>query len=104
MRGFTYMKLRTTVLALLLAIPIAPAALAQSELPPVRYNQYGAPQCPTDTDLRNMDVRLSALVVPADNKAALIAERTKAQACRRSGGTYTHRDWERMRAVTNGDS
>jgi hypothetical protein len=102
MRETTYMRATSPVITLALLASAATSAYAQ-DLPPVRYNQFMSPLCPTDNDIRNIDVRLSARVVTPQNQIALTAERVKAIACRQTGGQYTSNDWERMRAVTNGD-
>ncbi len=79
------------------------AALAADNLPPVQRTQYGAPKCPTDLDIKNMETRMSARVIPAKNRVALEAEHAKAHLCRRAGTEYTPDDWKRMKAVTRGD-
>lgn len=89
---------------LVFSIAMMSTSWAQDNLPPVQRTQFGAPKCPEDNDIRNIDVRLSARVVPPKNQAALQVERAKAITCRRSGGEYTPRDWDRMRAVTSGDN
>lgn len=71
-------------------------------LPPVQYVN-GAPNCPRDLDIKNIDTRLSARVVPADNMAALHQERDKAVRCRTLGTRYSPEDWKRMNAVIRGD-
>ncbi len=87
--------------SLLLTLVISGAAVAQN-LPPVEYVN-GAPQCPRDLDIKNMETRLSARVVPADNAAEVRQEIAKATHCRRMGLRYGPDDWKRMNAVTRGD-
>ncbi|WP_048441785.1 hypothetical protein [Caenimonas sp. SL110] len=87
--------------SLLVTVVVSGAALAQS-LPPVEYVN-GAPQCPRDLDIKNMETRLSARIVPADNAAAVRQELAKAAQCRRMGLSYGPDDWKRMNAVTRGD-
>lgn len=93
-------------IAMLLSIGTVATAYAQidrPDLPPVQYKEFMAPRCPTDTDIRNLEVRLSSRTREPENAAQVRAEKAKAEACRRNGGDYTRAEWERMRAVTNGD-
>lgn len=89
-------------LVALLSLSAAAVVSAQT-IPPVRYLD-GTPACPLDLDIRNIDTRLSALVVPADNQRALVQERAKAVQCRFNGGQYSEGDWKRLRAVLRGES
>jgi hypothetical protein len=59
--------------------------------------------CPSDTDIANIHTRLSARVVPADNRVALQHELAKAQQCRAVGIRYSYDDWRRLEAVLRGD-
>lgn len=93
-------KLHTLALAAYLCTA---AALAAETLPPVQYTPNGAYKCPRDIDIKNMDTRMSALVVPAKNLVALQHERAKAVTCRMTGAQYTPEDWKRMNAVLRGD-
>ena len=93
------MKKRIEILA---ALVVGGAAWA-TELPPVQYVN-GIPACPSDQDLKNIDTRLSARVIPADNRAALQQEKAKATRCRMTGTRYLEFDWKRMEAVIRGDS
>jgi len=80
---------------------VAGAGIAQ-ELPPVRYTN-GIPQCPSDNDLRNLDVRLSAVIHTPRNADSVRKEIHRAQTCRRVGTTYSAADWKRMEAVVRGE-
>lgn len=88
-------------LYLLGALAVAGVAHANG-LPPVQYID-GVPACPRDVDIQNIETRLSARVVPADNLSALNQEKAKAVRCRTLGGRYSQEDWKRMNAVTRGD-
>lgn len=59
--------------------------------------------CPSDTDVANINTRLSARVHPPSNVGALRAELSKAQRCRVIAGRYSHDDWQRLQAVLRGD-
>lgn len=73
-----------------------------NELPPVRYVD-GAPACPSDTDIKNIDTRLSSRISSPSNESTVRAERQRAVTCRMAGQRYTPADWERMTAVIRGD-
>lgn len=87
---------------LLAALAIVGAVHANNALPPVQYIA-GAPACPSDLDIKNIETRLSARVVPPDNAGSLHQEKAKAMTCRTAGGRYSQDDWKRMKAVTRGD-
>jgi hypothetical protein len=89
-------------LYLLASMVLAGAANAQ-KLPPVQYID-GAPACPRDVDIANIDTRLSARVIAADNQMALHQEKAKAIQCRMIGARYSGEDFKRMHAVTRGDN
>jgi len=91
-----------TSLALVLAVGSISAA-AQQNLPPVQYDERGVPTCPSDLDLRNLDVRLSATVRRPENEASVRQEQRLAIHCRMAGSRYTEKDWERLRAVLRGE-
>lgn len=88
-------------LFLLAAMSLAGVVHAQ-KLPPVQYIE-GSPACPRDIDIGNIDTRLSARVIAADNQMALHQERAKAIQCRMIGARYSQEDFKRMQAVTRGD-
>lgn len=88
-------------LYLLTVMLLAGVAHAQ-KLPPVEYID-GTPGCPRDLDIANIDTRLSASVIPADNRMALHQEKAKAVQCRMIGSRYSQEDFKRMQAVTRGD-
>lgn len=73
-----------------------------NELPPVRYVD-GAAACPSDTDIKNIDTRLSSRISSPTNEATLRVERQTAVRCRIAGLRYTPADWERMAAIIRGD-
>jgi hypothetical protein len=78
-------------------------AFAQQKLPPVQYTEIGVPACPTDLDLRNLDVRLSAVLHHPDNAHSVRVEQGRAVSCRTAGARYTEQDWKRLRAVLRGE-
>ena len=89
----------TTALALWV---LAAGAQEVHELPPVRYID-GAPACPSDTDIRNIDTRLSSRVLRPSNERSLRVERRIAVRCRTHGLRYTPADWERIARVVRGE-
>jgi len=88
---------------LLLAAVSTLPAFAQQQLPPVQYSQVGAALCPTDLDLRNLDVRLSSVINRPGNEQSVRSEQRKAVLCRTTGSRYTDKDWRQLRAVLRGE-
>lgn len=100
MSNSTYLPARALVLALAL-LGLTSVATGQ-DLPPVRYVD-GAPACPSDLDIRNIDTRLSARVISPANEQTLRAERRKAVQCRQSNKRYSEKEWRRLEAVIRGE-
>jgi hypothetical protein len=89
--------------AVILLVPFLAFSTFAQQLPPVRYVD-GAPACPSDTDLRNIETRLSSRVVRASNETSLRMEQQRAVQCRMSAtARYGDADWKRLRAVVRGD-
>lgn len=78
------------------------AAAGAQQLPPVVY-ENGRPQCPIDRDIKNLETRLNARVVPPPNAQSVQFERDKAIQCRLQGARYSDAEFTRMEAVTRGD-
>lgn len=79
------------------------AAQDVHELPPVPILKDGTQACPSDTDIKNIDTRLSSRLSPPANERSLRAERQRAVKCRTAGPHYTRGDWERLTAIVRGD-
>ena len=79
-------------------------AVAPAEIPEAGARQASPPgSCPSETDIRNIHTRLSAMVIPAKNRTALYTELAKAQRCPAVDGRYSYEDWKRLQAVLRGD-
>lgn len=87
--------------ALFLAVGFA-SAQEVHEIPAVQYVD-GVPACPSDTDIKNIDTRLSSRIASPTNEGTLRSERQRAVRCRTIGLRYAPADWERMRAVIRGE-
>ena len=94
--------MRLIAVAALTSAVLSAGAQEVHELPPVRYID-GAPACPSDTDIKNIDTRLSSRVSAPSNEISVRAERQRAVRCRTIGSRYTPADWERMKAIIRGD-
>ena len=94
--------MRLIVAAALTSAVLSTGAQEIHELPPVGYID-GSPACPSDTDIKNIDTRLSSRVSAPSNEVSVRAERQRAVRCRTIGLRYTAADWERMKAIIRGD-
>jgi hypothetical protein len=100
--GLEENKMRFIALALLTVAVVSATAQEVHELPAVRYID-GTPACPSDTEIKNIDTRLSSRISAPSNEMSVRAERQHAVRCRIFGLRYTHADWQRLAAVIRGD-
>jgi hypothetical protein len=75
--------------------PAPPAAELEAKLPPG--------SCPSETDIRNINTRLTGTVVSPRNRFALQNELAKAEKCPRGRRAYAYDDWKRLEGVLRGD-
>jgi hypothetical protein len=94
--------MRIIAVAMLTTAFLSASAQEVHELPPVRYIG-GAPACPSDTDIKNIDTRLSSRISAPLNETSVRTERQRAVRCRMIGSRYSPADWDRMKAIIRGD-